>query len=190
MPKDELILDLSTYKERTSSHVAPGLYHAVVEDIEIGESKGAKTAGAAMISVYLRVVGGEFDGCMIIEHLIDSPVTMFRMVGFCQAIGVISQNIPKKRVRVLPQTWKGRHLMIQVDDGEPYRGVVKSEVRVFVRMPSGSSSALDLEDALASGSLDSAVAAEEEEEAAGDEESLTLPVDSQTDLSDLDGITL
>lgn len=138
----DVTIDLSNYKDRVGSRVAPGRYRVVVEDAE--ESKSS--AGNTMITTSLRIVdGGEFDGATIIDRLTLTEKALFRVVGFMQALGIPT---PKKRLRINLQRFIGQQLEIEVDDGEPYNGRVKSEVRSYYKIPKGASQqdASDLDD--------------------------------------------
>jgi hypothetical protein len=124
---DELNIDLSNYKDRVGQRVAPGRYRVVVDDVELDKSN----AGNDMINVWFRVVGGEYDGAIIIDRLTQTEKALFRTVGFMQGIGLPT---PKKRLRVNLRQWLGKQLEIDVEDGDPYNGRVKSEVRGYVRI--------------------------------------------------------
>lgn len=127
-----IILDLSNYKDRVGSRVLPGRYRVVVEDVEADQSK----AGNPMINLWFRIEGGEFDGQTLVDRLTITEKALFRVVGFMQAIGLPT---PKKRLQINPQKFLGQRLDVDVDDGEPYNGRVKSEVRGYVRVPKGAS---------------------------------------------------
>lgn len=66
MAGDDLIVDLTNYKDRVGNRVVPGRYTVVVED---AESDTAKT-GNPMVNLWLRVQGGEFDGATIVDRLV------------------------------------------------------------------------------------------------------------------------
>ena len=55
---------------------------------------------------------------------------MFRSAAFLQALGV---KIAKKKIALNPRSLIGRPVDIVVEDGEPYNGRVKSEVREYLR---------------------------------------------------------
>jgi len=138
---DELNIDLSNYKDRVGQRVPEGRYTVVVDDTELDKS----SAGNDMINVWFRVVGGEQDGAVIIDRLTQTEKALFRTVGFMQAINLPT---PKKRMRVNIRGWVGRKLEIDVEDGEPYNGRIKSEVRGYVKIVGGGSPAAepDLDD--------------------------------------------
>jgi hypothetical protein len=142
MAGDELIVDLTNYKDRVGNRVVPGRYTVVVEDAENDTAK----SGNAMVNLWLRVQGGDFDGATIVDRLVITEKSLFRVVGFMQAIGLPT---PKKRLKMNVRGFIGRTLDIDVEDGEPYNGRVKSEVRGYMRTVGGSSSAeepTDLDD--------------------------------------------
>ena len=123
---EELIVDLSNFKDRVGSRVAPDRYRVQVEDVEATKSQ----AGNPMVNVWFRIIGGEFDGQTIVDRLTLSEKALFRVVGFMQAIGLPT---PKKRLKLNIRQFVGKVLDIDVEDGEPYNGRVKSEVRAYIR---------------------------------------------------------
>lgn len=134
-----MVIDLSNYKDRVGSRVLPGRYRVVVEDVEADQSK----AGNPMINLWFRITGGEFDGQTLVDRLTVTEKALFRVVGFMQAIGLPT---PKKRLQVNPQKFLGQVLDVDVDDGEPYNGRVKSEVRGYVRVPKEQRNSAETED--------------------------------------------
>lgn len=124
-----MTIDLTNYKDRVGGHVAEGRYRVMVEDVEPDESK----AKNPMINVWFRVVGGPHDGATIIDRLVLTEKSMFRVVGFMQAIGLPT---PKKRFTLDIRKFLNRQLLVDVEDGEPYNGKVKSEVRGYMKLPS------------------------------------------------------
>ena len=124
MPKDEVIVDLTEYKDRVGQHIRPGVYTVVVEDAEPDQSK----AGNPMVNLWLRVQGGEHDGATIIDRLTQSKGALFRTVNFMQAVGLPT---PKKRFKLKMSLIIGKKLDILVENGEPFKGRVKSEVREY-----------------------------------------------------------
>jgi hypothetical protein len=124
---DETMLDLSNYKDRLGQRVTPGRYHVMVEDAELQQAH----SGNQMINVWLRVVGGEFDSLTIVDRLVLTEKSLFRVVGFMQAIGMPT---PKKKFKLNIRAFVGKHLEVDVEDGDPYNGRVKSEVRGYLRL--------------------------------------------------------
>ena len=121
-----LTFDFTNYKDTSTAHVAPGTYHAEVSDFEETTSK----AGNAMFVVYLEITSGPHAGQQIIDRLPQTAKAMFRSAAFLQALGV---KIAKKRISLNPKSLIGRPVDIVVEDGEPYNGRVKSEVREYLR---------------------------------------------------------
>lgn len=121
-----LTFDFTNYKDTSTAHVAPGTYHAEVSDFEETTSK----AGNAMFVVYLEITEGPHAGQQIIDRLPQTEKAMFRSAAFLQALGV---KIAKKRIALNPRSLIGRPVDIVVEDGEPYNGRVKSEVREYLR---------------------------------------------------------
>ena len=153
MANDKIVLDLSNYKDRVGTRIAEGTYRVVVEDAEMDKSK----AGNQMINIWFRVQGGDFDGATVTDRLVLTEKSLFRVVGFMQAIGLPT---PKKRLQLSLSQFMNKTLDITVEDGEPYNGRVKSEVRGYARVAKAEKqSSADLED------LEAPDAAEEPAEA-------------------------
>lgn len=121
-----LTFDFTNYKDTSTAHVAPGTYHAEVSDFEETTSK----AGNAMFVVYLEIIEGPHAGQQIIDRLPQTEKAMFRSAAFLQALGV---KIAKKKIALNPKSLIGRPVDIVVEDGEPYNGRVRSEVREYLR---------------------------------------------------------
>lgn len=137
---DSFVVDLSNYKDRVGQRVTPGRYRVLVEDAEMDTAK----SGNKMINLWLRVEEGEHQGATIIDRLVLTENSLFRVVGFMQAIGLPT---PKKRLALNLRNFIGRHLIIDVEDGDPYNGRVKSEVRGYSKIEGDSPSAgEDLDD--------------------------------------------
>lgn len=121
---DDLVLDLSNYKDRVGSRVVPGTYRVQVEDAEITES----AAKNQMINLWFTVVEGEFQGQTVVDRLVLTEKSLFRVVGFMQGVGLPT---PKKKLKINVRQFVGRVLDIDVEDGEPYNGRIRSEVRGY-----------------------------------------------------------
>lgn len=121
-----LTFDFTNYKDTSTAHVAPGTYHAEVSDFEETTSK----AGNTMFVIYLEITEGAHAGQQIIDRLPQTEKAMFRSAAFLQALGV---KIAKKKIALNPRSLIGRPVDILVEDGEPYNGKVKSEVREYLR---------------------------------------------------------
>lgn len=135
------IVNLSNYLDRTGTRVEPGSYLVRVEEIEVGETRETK---AKMWTVYLTIIGGEEDGMTLVERLTHSEKAMFRVVAFLQGMGV---KIKKTEMRVDISRFIGRKVVVQVDDGQPFKGRVKSEVRAYERYkPKAAEESSDLDD--------------------------------------------
>ena len=132
-------IDLTNYRDRTGSRVPEGDYIVSVEDIEIGESR----KGDVMWTVYLSIVGGEYDGQTLVDRLTHTERALFRVVGFLQGMGV---KIQRKRIRVDTARLVGKKVKVQVSDGEPYNGTVRSEIRGYERFVSKASQTDDVDE--------------------------------------------
>lgn len=121
-----LTFDFTNYKDTSTTHVPAGTYHAEVADFEETVSK----ADNVMFVVYLRITEGPYAGQQIIDRLPQTQKAMFRSAAFLQALGV---KIAKKKIALNPKSLIDRPVDILVEDGEPYNGRVKSEVREYLR---------------------------------------------------------
>ena len=139
MADDSLIIDLTNYKDRVGSRVPPARYRVQVEDAENDKSSN----GNPMVNLWLRIVGGEYDGHTIVDRLVITDRSLFRVVGFMQAIGLPT---PKKRLKINIRQFLGKTLDVDIEDGEPYNGRVKSEVRGYLKVAGGSAPAQEDED--------------------------------------------
>lgn len=174
-----LTFDFTNYKDTSTAHVAPGTYRAEVSDFEEKTSK----AGNAMFVVYLEIAEGPHAGQQIIDRLPQTEKAMFRSAAFLQALGV---KIAKKKIALNPKSLIGRPVDIVVEDGEPYNGRVRSEVREYLRAtkPAKAETKDDPmadEDEIAS----PASAAEPAKQAPVEEDAVELDVDA-LDIDDLD----
>lgn len=124
---DNIVVDLSNYKDRVGARIAPGTYRVQVEDAELTKAN----SGNPMVNMWLRVTGGEFDGQTIVDRLVVTEKSLFRIVGFLQAVGIPT---PKKTIQVPVRAIIGKVLEVEVADGEPYNGKIKSEVRGYMRV--------------------------------------------------------
>nr|DAV70964.1 MAG TPA: Protein of unknown function (DUF669) [Caudoviricetes sp.] len=176
-----LTFDFTNYKDTSTAHVPAGTYHAEVSDFEETTSK----AGNVMFVIYLEITEGPHSGKQIIDRLPQTEKAMFRSAAFLQALGV---KIAKRKIALNPKALIGRPVDIVVEDGEPYNGKVKSEVREYLRATKPAE-AEPADDPLAGeGEIDEApsAAAEEPAKAAPAEEDATeIDVDA-LDIDDLD----
>jgi hypothetical protein len=121
-----LTFDFTNYKDTSTAHVPAGTYHAEVANFEETTSK----ADNVMFVVYLRITDGPHAGQQIIDRLPQTAKAMFRSAAFLQALGI---KISKKKIALNPKSLIDRPVDIVVEDGEPYNGRVKSEVREYLR---------------------------------------------------------
>lgn len=171
-------IDLSNFKDRVGSRVKPDTYRVVVDDAELDTAR----SGNQMINLWFRIVGGDFDGATIVDRLVLTEKSMFRVVAFMQALGM---KTPKKRLQLNLEKFKGQKLEITVEDGDPYNGRVKSEVRGYARVAKSEKAAPE--------TPDETPAEETEEdtpsEAVSDLESTDSTSDQgEVDLDDLDNL--
>lgn len=138
---EEVIIDLSNYKDRVGSRVMPGTYRVQVEDAENTESANKNP----MINLWFTILEGEFAGQTVTDRLVLTEKSLFRVVGFMQAIGLPT---PKRRIKLNTRQFVGRTLDIEVDDGDPYNGRVRSEVRGYRKIAGAAAAKADLPDDL------------------------------------------
>lgn len=138
-----IVIDLSNYKDSGNVRIPEGRYRAIVDDVDLDKSR----AGNTMIKVWMRVLGGEHDGAVILDRLTMTDRAMFRVVGFMQGIGI---KTPKKKLQINLKTFLKRQADIEVVDGEPYNGRIKSEIAQYIRVaqPKSEESSEDDLDAL------------------------------------------
>lgn len=170
-------LDLSGFRDTSGSKVPEGTYTVTVGAVDVGVSK----AGNTMITLFLDIVGDgegaptEFNGLTIPDRLTITQNAMFRVVQFLNAIGIPT---PRARIQIVPESWVGKRLLVDLADGEPYRGRVKSEVAGYSRAKAAPA-AEPVDPMAAFGSLAATPAANEPAPAAS-------PVPEPTDTEALD----
>lgn len=172
----EFVMDLTNYKDRFGTNVPKGRYRVVVDDAEMDTSKN----GNKMINMWYRILDGDHADKTIIDRLMPEGKAQFRLVSFMQAIGL---RTPKKRLQLKLSQFIGQVLEIDVEDGAPYNGRVKTEVRGYLPAASkstGGAAGSDADD------LDEYAGEEEDEEVYEDTEDEEIPGDYDTD-SDDDG---
>ena len=149
-----IVIDLSNYKDSGNVRIPEGRYRAIVDDVDLDKSR----AGNTMIKVWMRVLGGEHDGAVILDRLTLTDKAMFRVVGFMQGIGI---KTPKKKLQINLKTFLKRQADIEVVDGEPYNGRIRSEIAQYIRIaqPKAEESSEDDLDALEAATEDEAPAA-------------------------------
>ena len=147
------VIDLSNYKDSGNVRIPEGRYRAIVDDVDLDKSR----AGNTMIKVWMRVLGGEHDGAVILDRLTLTDKAMFRVVGFMQGIGI---KTPKKKLQINLGTFLNRQVDIEVVDGEPYNGRIRSEIAQYIRVaqPKAEESSEDDLDALEAAAEDGAPA--------------------------------
>lgn len=136
---DDLVIDLSNYKDRVGSRVPEDTYRVQVEDAEITTS----SAGNTMINLWFTILEGEFHGQTVTDRLVLTEKSLFRVVGFMQGIGLPT---PKQKLKLNVRQFVGRVLDIEVSDGEPYNGRIRSEVRGYKKVVGEQPKAADLDD--------------------------------------------
>ena len=140
MASDDLVLDLTNYKDTTGNYVAPGRYAVIVEDAEKGESTQKKTP---QLTLWLRVVGGEYDGSTLVEQLYLTDGSKFRMVGFLNALNIPT---PRQALHFKLTQFITRRLYVIVED-DVYNGRTRSRVSSFERFVTATGEAsTELED--------------------------------------------
>lgn len=148
-----IVIDLSNYKDSGNVRIPEGRYRAIVDDVDLDKSR----AGNTMIKVWMRVLGGEHSGALILDRLTLTDKAMFRVVGFMQGIGI---KTPKKKLQINLKTFLKRQADIEVVDGEPYNGRIRSEIAQYIRIaqPKAEESSEDDLDALEAAAEDEAPA--------------------------------
>lgn len=184
------VIDLSNYKDSGNVRIPEGRYRAIVDDVDLDKSR----AGNTMIKVWMRVLGGEHDGAVILDRLTLTDKAMFRVVGFMQGIGI---KTPKKKLQINLGTFLNRQVDIEVVDGEPYNGRIRSEIAQYIRVaqPKAEESSEDDLDALEAAVEDEAPAAKPDkdspaEEAAEDSDENPWDAGEDSDSVDVDDLSI
>jgi hypothetical protein len=170
------VFDFTNFKSQFGDRVPAGRYTVEVETVESVQAK----SGTPGVRLWLRVLGGEYEGSTLMDTLYLSEAALWRAQSFLEACGIPT---PKKEVRLKGSNLVGRRLTIDVADGDPYNGRVKTEVRGYMQVEGAAaeraSQALDLED------LDSATSAPAATDVAVAETS-----DEVSDLVDIEALAL
>lgn len=184
------VIDLSNYKDSGNVRIPEGRYRAIVDDVDLDKSR----AGNTMIKVWMRVLGGEHDGAVILDRLTLTDKAMFRVVSFMQGIGI---KTPKKKLQINLGTFLNRQVDIEVVDGEPYNGRIRSEIVQYIRIaqPKAEESSEDDLDALEADVEDEAPAAKPAkaspaEEAAEDSDENPWDAGEDSDSVDVDDLSI
>lgn len=185
-----IVIDLSNYKDSGNVRIPEGRYRAIVDDVDLDKSR----AGNTMIKVWMRVLGGEHDGAIILDRLTLTDKAMFRVVGFMQGIGI---KTPKKKLQINLKTFLKRQADIEVVDGEPYNGRIRSEIAQYIRIaqPKAEESSEDDLDALEAAAEDEAPAAKPDkashaEEVAEDSDENPWDAGEDSDSVDVDDLSI
>lgn len=185
-----IVIDLSNYKDSGNVRIPEGRYRAIVDDVDLDKSR----AGNTMIKVWMRVLGGEHDGAIILDRLTLTDKAMFRVVGFMQGIGI---KTPKKKLQINLKTFLKRQADIEVVDGEPYNGRIRSEIAQYIRVaqPKAEESSEDDLDALEAAAEDEAPAAKPDkaspaEEVSEDSDENPWDAGEDSDSVDVDDLSI
>lgn len=135
----EFVLDLTQYRDTVGANVPEGRYRVSVDDAIMDKSK----AGNPMINVWYRILDGEQKDLVLTDRLVLTEKSLFRIVGFMQAIGLPT---PKKRLKLNLANFINKTLMVDVADGEPYNGRVRSEVKGYLRAEKSAAASAPSED--------------------------------------------
>lgn len=123
------IIDLSGYKDRSGGRAAEGPQNVVIEDFEVGETSGNNgKPKVPMFTVFFRVEGGEDSGTTIVDRLVQSEGAMFRTANFMKALGL---SLDRRAYSFSVDQFIGKRMTIEVADGDPYNGTIRSEVRSY-----------------------------------------------------------
>lgn len=128
------IFDLTNYRETQGQNVPAGRYTVLVEDSVADTSK----AGNDMAVLTLRVQHEDPDlnGSILIDRITFTEKAAFKVVDFLKAAGLFNGKRKYDIDKLIP-AFAGRAVQVDVEDGEPYNGRVRSEVRQYHRVTSG-----------------------------------------------------
>lgn len=138
---ESVLIDLTNYKDRRGSRVPEDRYAVKIIDAELATA----STGNQMINVIFEIIEGEFKGQTLTDRYVQTEKGIFRTVGLLQGIGMPT---PRKRLNLKMATLLNKTLYVDVSDGEPYNGVVRSEVRGWGKIPAGAVSDGDADDDL------------------------------------------
>lgn len=124
MDNDNVVIDLSNYKDKVGSRVPEGRYQVIIDDVEQSVSSNQNV----MINVWFRILAGPSADAILVDRFVLTEKSLFRVVEFMRALGFPT---PKKRLNVNLKAWLSKRLIVDVEDGEPYNGKVRSEVRGY-----------------------------------------------------------
>lgn len=168
MAKKSFEVDLTNYRNTFGERVKPDRYRVRVEDAQ----PTTAASGNPMVNLQLQITKGEYKGYTIIDRLVSTEKALFRVVNFLEALGYPT---PRKKLNLNPEKWIGKTLDVDVADGKPYQGRVKSEVQGYMKAESSDSDSddTDLDDLDNDDQNDS-------DTSAGDDSSDDLDVDTDT----------
>ena len=135
--KYKIQVDFSQATDSGRVRVDPGKYPVEVANAKVETSK----AGNEMIVVYYRFLDGPAEGRTIRDNFVLLPQSLWVLRNFLESIGL---NVPGKKVPLDVRKFKGRKLVIEVSDAEPYNGRVSSEVDDYLPADADTSGSLDL----------------------------------------------
>jgi hypothetical protein len=115
-------VDFSGVKSGGGVRVAPGDYVVKVKSATVK----ASAAGKPMIVWMLSGLNGALKG-QEIKHITSlQPQALFNLRNLLLALKV---NVAQGKMKIVPENYVGKTCGITVEDGEPYKGNVKSEVQ-------------------------------------------------------------
>lgn len=126
--REGFVVDLTGYRDRSSARLPEGDYLVRITDAETTEIKSGDNAGKPMVNLFYEVVDGPSRGQVLVDRLPITEKALWRVVGFLRAVGL---KVEKKQLQIPFKLLVGRTLIVTVEDGEPYNGNVKSEVRGY-----------------------------------------------------------
>lgn len=128
--REGFVVDLSGYKDRSSARLPEGDYLVRITDGEVTEIKSGNNAGQPMVNLFYEVVGGPSAGQVLVDRLPITENALWRVVAFLRAVGL---KVEKKQLQIPFKLIVGRSLTVTVEDGEPYNGNIKSEIRGYAQ---------------------------------------------------------
>lgn len=179
--RDGFFIDFTGYKESSSSRLTAnedGKYLVRVVDAELVETK----KGDPMVNLYYNVIGGVHDGEHLIDRLVLTDKARWKIKKVLTALGIkvnlANMNVPFKLLN-------GRTLVVRVEDGEPYNGETRSEIREY--FPAATWSSVSPPVTEASPEVDTSTIAEVAE---AEDNSVPFDTDSEISVPDSGEVTL
>lgn len=128
-PATAFTVDFSNFEEKkVSAHLPEGKYLVRIADVSLTEIKSGENAGGPMAVYELVVADGPLKGSVLIDRFPLVGKALFRTALLYRALGI---SIEKKTMTIPFRQLLNRTLVVRVEDGDEYKGAIKSEIREY-----------------------------------------------------------